>query len=128
MPRGRRICRRIESRRRDVSKPREHVDAVDESHLHQPVVPERQMVAAIVEDVERDLSHGAIKKARLTPGRIRAIRTGWQAQAPQSKQATAHSSELPISIPDFLQVRLIRLLTFLRSSLEYVDALSSLLM
>jgi hypothetical protein len=38
------------------------------------------------------------------------------------------SSESPISMPNLSQSRLIRLLTFLRSSLESFDALPSLLM
>jgi len=50
----RRSCIRVERRRRGVSEPREHVDAVDVRDQHQRVVPERQVMAAIVEDVERD--------------------------------------------------------------------------
>jgi len=45
----------IERRRRCVSEPREHVDAAGRRDQHQRVVPERQVMAAIVEDVERDL-------------------------------------------------------------------------
>ena len=52
----RRIRRRIERCRRGVSKAREYVDTVDERHLHQSVVPERQVVAAVIEYVERNLS------------------------------------------------------------------------
>ena len=51
----RRSCIRVERRRRGVSEPREHVDAAGERDQHQRVVPERQVMAAIVEDVERDL-------------------------------------------------------------------------
>jgi len=45
----------VERRRRCVSEPREHVDAAGRRDQHQRVVPERQVMAAIVEDVERDL-------------------------------------------------------------------------
>ena len=51
----RRSHRRVERRRRAVSEPREHVDAAGRRDQHQRVVPERQVMAAIVEDVERDL-------------------------------------------------------------------------
>ena len=51
----RRSCIRIERRRRCISEAREHVDAARRRDQHQRVVPERQVMAAIVEDVERDL-------------------------------------------------------------------------
>src|SRR6476660_3086503 len=50
------IPRRINRRRRGISEPRESIDAVEVRDQHQPVVPERPVMAAIIEDVERDLS------------------------------------------------------------------------
>ena len=50
------IYRRVERRRHGISEPRERIDAVDIGDEHQRVVPERQVVAAVIEDVERDLS------------------------------------------------------------------------
>ncbi len=47
---------RIKRHCHGVPKPREHVDAVREPDQHQRVVAERQVMAAVVEDVERDLS------------------------------------------------------------------------
>jgi hypothetical protein len=50
------IHRRVERCRHGISEPRECIDAVDIRDEHQRVVPERQVVAAVIEDVERDLS------------------------------------------------------------------------
>jgi hypothetical protein len=67
----RRIHPRVERRRHGVAEPREHIDAVDVRDQHQRIVPERQVMAAIVEDVERDLgrrrgidAHGPISGDR----------------------------------------------------------------
>ncbi len=48
---------RINRRRRDILRtPRTCIDAVEVRDQHQPVVPARQVLAAVIEDVERDLS------------------------------------------------------------------------
>ncbi len=55
---GHRSCIRIERRRHGVSESREHVHAAAGRRRvqHQRVVPERQVLAAVVEDGGRDLS------------------------------------------------------------------------
>ena len=50
------IHRGVERRRHGIPEPRECIDAVDIRDEHQLVVPERQVMAAIIEDGERDLS------------------------------------------------------------------------
>ena len=50
------IHHRVERCRHRISEPRECIDAVDIRDEHQLVVSERQVMAAIIEDVERDLS------------------------------------------------------------------------
>jgi len=47
---------RIKRHCHGVPKPRERVDALREPDQHQRVVAERQVMTAVVEDVERDLS------------------------------------------------------------------------
>jgi|SRR5262245_57290604 len=40
----------------DASKPGEHIDATNEGNKYQVIVTERQVVAAVIEDIEGELS------------------------------------------------------------------------
>ena len=52
----RRSHRRIEPGGRDAPEPREHIDTVDVRDQYQRVVAPCQVLAAVVEDIERELS------------------------------------------------------------------------